>query len=75
MARPLPKDLEQEIAGAAKRAEVRSVAVFALIVGVIIGFGLGSTYSDAVDGSYVFIIGVAVVAALWFLAARRSRVK
>ena len=75
MARPLPKDLEQEIAGAAKRAEVRSVAIFALIVGVIMGFGLGASYSEAVDGSLVFIIGAAIVAALWFLAARRPRVK
>lgn len=75
MARPLPKDLEQEIAGTAKRSEIRSVAIFALILGVIIGFGLGATYSEAVDGSLVFIIGAGNVAALWFLAARRSRVK
>ena len=79
MARPLPKDLEQEIAGTAKRSEIRSVAIFAFIFGVIIGFGLGmelgGTYSEAVDGSLVFIIGAGSVAALWFLAARRSRVK
>lgn len=44
MARPLPKDLEARIAGAAKRAEVRSVGVFGFMLGTAFGFGLGASF-------------------------------
>ncbi len=75
MARPLPKDLEARIAGAAKRAEVRSVGVFGFMLGTAFGFGLGASFFSVIGGSVFFIIGAGGVAALWFLASKRSKKK
>jgi len=75
MARPLPKDLEERIAGTAKKAEVRSVGVFGFGLGVAVGFGLGAAIFGAVSGGLFFMIGAAVVAYLWFLASRRRKTK
>jgi len=75
MARPLPKDLEDRIAGTAKKAEVRSVGVFGFGLGVAVGFGLGATVFGAVSGSLFFMVGAGVVAYLWYLAAKRSKTK
>ena len=71
MARPLPKDLERTIAGTAKRSELRSVAVMGFMGGTAVGIGIGASFSSAIDGSLVFLIGAGIVAALWFFAGRR----
>lgn len=75
MARPLPKDLEKQIANTAKKSEVRSVATFAFGLGGAFGFGLGAAVFGAIGGSLFFLMGAGVVAVLWFLAARRRRDK
>ncbi|MBL4838220.1 MAG: hypothetical protein JKY34_11655 [Kordiimonadaceae bacterium] len=75
MARPLPKDLEEQIAGVAKKAEVRSVATFSFGLGGAFGFGLGAAVFGAIGGSLFFLMGAGVVAVLWFLASRRRRDK
>ena len=75
MARPLPKDLEKQIAGVAKISEVRSVATFAFGLGGAFGFGLGAAVFGAIGGSLFFLMGAGVVAALWYLASRRRRDK
>lgn len=75
MARPLPKDLEQEIAGTARRSEIRSVAVMGFIGGTAFGVGLGATFTSAINGSLIFIVSAGIVAALWFFAARRHKEK
>lgn len=80
MARPLPKDLEDRIAGTARRSEVRSVAVAGFILGGAFGFGLGASFFSAAlselgpewGGPLLFAIGAGVVAALWFFAGRRK---
>ncbi len=70
MARPLPKDLEKQIAGAAKRSEIRSVGGWGFILGAIFGFALGAAMFGATGGSSFFMLGAAVVAVLWYLASR-----
>lgn len=75
MARPLPKDVENQIAGAAKRSEIRSVAIACLILGTAFGFGLGAAFFKSTGGSFYFIIGAAVVGLAWFLAARARKKK
>lgn len=72
MARPLPKDLEDRIAGTAKRSEIRSVGGWGFILGSIFGFALGGAVFGAVGGSFFFMAGAAVVAVIWFLASRRK---
>jgi len=74
MAKPLPDDMAH-VAQNARRAEIRSVAVMAFIVGGAVGFGLGRSFPrDGVSHIY-FFIGAGIVAALWFLAARRRTQK
>ena len=73
MARPLPKDLEQTIAGVAKRSEVRSVGVMGFMLGTAFGVGIGASFYTAESGSLYFLIGAGGVAALWLFAARRSK--
>lgn len=77
MARPLPKDLEERIAGTARRSEIRSVGVMSFIIGSAFGFGLGASFFSAVvpvwGGSLLFATGAGAVAALWFFAGRRSK--
>lgn len=75
MARPLPKDLEDRIAGVAKKSEVRSVGIFGFGLGVAVGFGLGAAIFGAVSGGLFFMVGAATVAYLWFLASKRSKTK
>lgn len=75
MARPLPKDVEAKIAGTAKRAEVRSVGVWGFVLGAIFGFALGGAVFGATDGNLFFLAGAAVVASLWYLAAKRRKDK
>jgi len=75
MARPLPKDLEDRIAGVAKKAEVRSVGVFGFGLGIAVGFGFGAAIFGAVSGGLFFMIGAGVVAYLWYLASKRSKAK
>ena len=75
MARPLPKDLEDRIAGTAKRAEVRSVGVFGFGLGAAVGFGLGATIFGAISGSLFFMMGAGAVGVLWFLSWKRSKTK
>ena len=73
MARPLPKDLQDNIAGTAKKSEVRSVGIFGFGLGAAFGFGLGAAvFRDASDGngSY-FLVGAGVLCLLWFLTSRR----
>ncbi|MCJ9429260.1 hypothetical protein [Kordiimonas marina] len=74
MAKPLPDDMAH-VAQNARRAEIRSVAVMAFIVGGAVGFGLGRGFPSADGSHYTFFFGVLVVAALWFLAARRRAQK
>ncbi|NVJ71072.1 MAG: hypothetical protein HWE08_11995 [Alphaproteobacteria bacterium] len=75
MARPLPKDVEEQIAGTARRAEVRSVAIWGFILGGIFGFAIGATMFSAGGGSIYFMLGAGVIAALWYLAAGRRKDK
>jgi hypothetical protein len=75
MARPLPKDLEDRIKGAAKKAEVRSVGVFGFGLGVAVGFGIAATIFGAVGGSLFFMLGAGGVAFLWYLASKRRKTK
>jgi len=75
MARPLPKDLESRIAGTSKKAEVRSVWVFGFGLGTAFGFGLGAAFFSTAGGGLFFILGAAVVGALWFLATKRYKKK
>lgn len=73
MARPLPKDLQDEIADTAKKSEVRSVGAFGFGLGAAFGFGLGAAvFSDASagNGNY-FLIGAGVLCLLWFLSSRK----
>ncbi len=73
MARPLPEDVEQQIAGTARRAEIRSVAVFSFILGAIIGAGLVLGYSsEHMGGSLGFGVAASLVAGVWFFASRRK---
>jgi predicted lipid-binding transport protein (Tim44 family) len=72
MARPLPKDLEQTIKGAASKAESRSSLVTGLIIGLIVGFAFGAAIFGAVGGSFFFLLGALGVGAVWFLAAKRK---
>lgn len=76
MARPLPKDLEDRIAGTARRSEVRSVGVAGFILGGAVGFGLGASFFSAATpewgGPLLFSVGAGAVAALWFFAGRRK---
>lgn len=73
MARPLPKDLEKQIAGVAKQSEIRSVGGWGFITGSIFGFALGGAVFGTAGGTVFFIAGAAVVALLWYLAARRRK--
>ncbi len=75
MARPLPKDVEKQIAGTARRSEIRSVAIACLMLGTAFGFGLGAAVFKSTGGSFYFIIGAAVVGLAWFLAARARNTK
>ena len=72
MARPLPKDLEQSIKGAASKAEARSNFVAGLIVGGLIGFAIAAVLFGALGGPSFFILGALGVAVIWFLATRRK---
>jgi len=77
MARPLPKDLEDRIAGVARRSEMRSVGAMGFILGAAFGFGLGasflSTSLPAGVETLVFSVGAGGIAALWFFAGRRHK--
>lgn len=75
MARPLPKDLEQRIAGTAKRSEIRSVGVLGFILGTAVGYGLASIFQSVQSRSFFFVLGAVMIAALWFYAARRRKNK
>ncbi len=79
MARPLPKDLEERIAGVARRSEARSVGVMGFILGTAFGVGLGAAFLSAslpvgVETLF-FSVGAGGIAALWFFAGRRHKVK
>jgi len=65
MARPLPDDLEKQIADTAKRSEVRSVAIFSFILGGIVGFAIATGLDVDTGGSVPFFVVVGVVAILW----------
>ncbi|WP_308909510.1 hypothetical protein [Pseudokordiimonas caeni] len=75
MASPLPKDVEQSIAGNALRAEVRSVAFMAFVLGIAVGFGIGAAVFADSGARYYFVAGALVIGLLWFLAARARRGK
>ena len=75
MARPLPKDLEERMAGTAKKAEVRSVGIFGFSMGAVFGFALGAAVFGAFGGSLFFMMGAAVVGVLWYLASKRRKKK
>jgi len=75
MARPLPKDLENRIAGTAKKAEVRSVWALGFGLGTAFGFGLGAAFFGAIGGGLFFALGAGVVAVMWFLASKRRKAK
>lgn len=73
MARPLPEDLEQQIAGAAKRSEIRSVAIFAFALGASVGFSVAAAmFLDSVSGIIPFVVALGVFILLWALASRRK---
>ncbi|TNE63315.1 MAG: hypothetical protein EP335_09870 [Alphaproteobacteria bacterium] len=74
MAKPLPDDIKH-IAENARRAEIRSVATMAFILGIAVGFGLGAAFFRAAGSGFFFFIGAAMIGVMWFLAARRRKVK
>ncbi|SDE32998.1 MULTISPECIES: hypothetical protein [Kordiimonas] len=75
MARPIPKDAEDKVGGIAKRSELRSVAVWAFVLGGVFGFALGATMFSGGGGSIYFMLGAAVIGALWYLASGRRKKK
>ena len=75
MARPLPKDVEEQIAATASRAEIRSVGLACLILGTAFGFGLGAAFFSSAGSTFYFIIGAGVVGLAWYLAARARKKK
>ncbi|WP_417457522.1 hypothetical protein [Kordiimonas sp.] len=74
MARPLPKDLEN-MAGTAKKAEVRSVGIAGFLLGTAFGFGMGAAFFSSAGSTFYFAIGAAVVGIAWWLAARARKKK
>ncbi len=76
MARPLPKDVELQIAHTAKRSEIRSVAVFAFILGGIAGFGVAaSIFSEMSNSKVPFLIVAFAVASFWAFSVYRRKKK
>jgi len=79
MARPLPKDLEDRIAGVARRSEMRSVGVMGFILGTAFGVGIGASFLSASLPAGLetlfFMVGAGGIAALWFFAGRRHEDK
>ncbi len=75
MARPLPKDLETTVKGAASKAESRSSFTLGLMVGSAFGFGIGAAIFGAVGGGLFFALGAGAVISVWFLASRRGNKK
>ena len=73
MARPLPEDLEKQIADTAKRSEVRSVGIWGFILGLAFGFGLGAAFFSETGSSFFFALGAAVIAAIWWLVAKKRK--
>lgn len=73
MARPLPDDLEKQIADTAGRAEVRSVAIFSFILGGIVGFAIATGFDVNAGGSVPFFVVVGIIATTWGAAFLRRR--
>ena len=71
MARPLPKDAEK-IAKNAKWSEIRSIATFAFIGGIAIGFGLGAMVFAGDSGSLYFGLGALAVTLIWYFGTGRQ---
>ena len=75
MARPLPKDLEDQIAGAARKSEARSYGVFGFVLGVAVGVGLGVAIAGSggeAASTVGFVIAAGVLGTVWFLASRKK---
>ena len=76
MARPLPKDLQDTIANAATKAEVRSVAIFAFVAGVLVGGGVVGAVFGKEQGTTMGDIGFAalflVLLVFWGLSVRKK---
>ncbi len=73
MARPLPKDLEMQIAGTAKNAEAKSWGFMGFALGTAFGFGLGAAFFTAIGGIGFFAVGAGVIGAVWYMASRAGK--
>ena len=75
MARPLPKDLERQIADTAKKRELVSVAVFGFMVGTAFGAGLMAAISgtDSNNGGLWLFAGLALCLVGYVWLARRKQ--
>ncbi len=73
MARPLPKDVEAQIAGVARRSEIRSALVMGFMIGTAFGVGLGAVIFRSSDTSWLFAGGAGVLGLVWLLMAWQGR--
>ncbi len=74
MARPLPKDIEQQIAGTAKKRELISVGFMGFIIGTAFGAGLMMALSAMGSGlnSLWLFAGLGCCIAVYVMLARRA---
>jgi len=74
MARPLPRDIEEQTGLAARRGEVRSVGLFCFIVGIAFGFGISAAISADVRAGYsgYAFTGLMVLIAIYVVLASRK---
>ncbi|WND01580.1 hypothetical protein QGN29_08405 [Temperatibacter marinus] len=73
MARPLPKDVESQIKGAAQRSESLSFLIVGLILGSAFGFGLAAAIFSDDHQEISFLLGFGVVGILWWMSTRATR--
>lgn len=73
MARPLPKDIEVQIKGASSRALSLSHLIVGFMLGAAFGFGLAAAMMGDGQSEIPFALGVVVIAAVWFFAARAKK--
>lgn len=73
MARPLPRDVENQIKEASGRAQWRSGLFTGLVIGSALGFGIGVSMTISLSQEWAFVLGIAAVVLLWGGAARARR--
>ncbi len=74
MARPLPKDAAH-IADNARKSEVKSIASFAFIGGLAIGFAVGAAVFAGDSGEFYFGLGALAVVVIWYFTTGRAAIR